>query len=260
MIATIWPTPMASAAGRGDVGVDVADRDGDAGGQAGDGRGLLGQRAGGGAELADGRVELVVDEAGEVGVELGQEGRRRVGAVLVDALVAGGAGVADIGAAELPHDPVGGLDEVVHRGIDGRGLLEHLQTLGELPLRGDQAAVAAQPRLVALAGQLVDAVGLRLRGVVLPELDVGVRLGGVLGDLAQRGAVGGRRQDRAGGEVGGDADDPVGVDARIGQRGGHRRAEHLDVVGRHLERPVGPSRTTDPARSAGSARSRTACG
>ena len=38
-------------------------------------------------------------------------------------------------AAQLPDDPVGGLDEAVHRGVARRVLLEQLQGLGELPLR-----------------------------------------------------------------------------------------------------------------------------
>ena len=125
-----------------------------------------------------------------------------------------------------------------HRRVDRRRLLQDLQALGELPLRGDQAAVAGQPGLVALLGQLVDPVGLRLRGVVAPELDVGVRFVGELGQLAQRGAVGRGGHHRAGGEVGADAHHLRRVGARGGQRGGHGGAQHLQVVRGHLQRPV----------------------
>ena len=226
----------------GDVRVDVADRDRDALGQAGPGGGLGGQGAGGGAEAADLVGDLVVGEAGEVGVERGEELAARVGAVLEDALVAGGAGVADVAAAELPDDPVGGLDPVLGAGVELGILLEQLQALRELPLAGDESAVARQPRLAALAGELVDAVGLPLRGVVLPELDVGVRAVGELGQLAQRRAVGRDRQRGGGGEVGRDADDGCRVDAGGGDRLGDGGLQHVDVVGRDLQRPLGRER------------------
>ena len=41
---------------------------------------------------------------------------------------------------------------------------------------------------------------------------------------------------------------------------GHGRAQHGDVVGGHLEGPVGPEAYVGPARSAGSERSSTAWG
>ena len=221
-----------------DVGVDVADGDRDALGQAGPGRGPGTEQARDGPELADLVVDLVLDEPLEGRVEGGEVVARRVGAVLADALVAGGAGVAHVGVGELPDDPVGGLDPVLHRGVDRGRLLEQLQALGELPLRGDDPAVAGQPLLVALASQLGDAVGLALGGVVLPELDVGVRLVAQLVGVAQRGAVGEGGHHRAGGEVGGDADDVGRVDAGGLDRGGNGGAQHLDVVGGHLQRPV----------------------
>ena len=66
--------------------------------------------------------------------------------------------------------PVGG-------GIDVGRFVEDLRGLGEEPLRGDLAAVAVQPGLAGRPGGVVDAVGLGLGGVVLPELDPGMRLG-----------------------------------------------------------------------------------
>ena len=95
---------------------------------------------------------------------------------------------------------------MVHAVVDLGILLEQLQALRELPLARDQAAVARQPALAALGRERVDAVGLRLGGVVLPELHVGVRAVGELVELAERGAVGGDGEDGAGGEVGADAD------------------------------------------------------
>ena len=165
------------------------------------------------AELADAVLDLVRDEPAEVGVEGGQEVLGGVVPVLVDPLVAGGAGVADVVAGQLPDDPVGALDPVLHRGVDLGSLLQDLQPLGELPLGGDQPAVPGEPGLLALGGEGVDPVRLRLGGVVPPELDVGVRVAGEVVQLVQRGAVGGGRHHRARGEVGADADDVGGVDA-----------------------------------------------
>jgi hypothetical protein len=225
--------------GGGDVRVDVADRDGDALGQARPAGGLGRQRAGRGAERPDLVGDLRLGEVGEVGVERGEELAARVLAVLEDALVAGGAGVADVATAQLPDDPVGGLHPVLGGGVDLRVLLEQLEALGELPLARDEPAVAGQPRLAALAGELVDAVGLALRGVVAPQLDVGVRAAGELGQLVERGAVGGGRHHRAGGEVGADADHAGRVDARRGEGLRDGVLQHVDVVARHLQGPLG---------------------
>ncbi len=235
--------------GSGDVRVDVADRDGDALGQSGPGGGLGGQGAGGGAEAADLVSDLVVGEAGEVGVERAEELAARVGAVLEDALVAGGAGVAQVAAAQLPDDPVGRLDPVLGAGVELGILLEQLQSLGELPLARDEPAVARQPRLAALAGELVDAVGLALRGVVLPELDVGVRAVGELGQLAERRAVGRDGQGRGCREVGRDADDGCRVDARGGDGLGDGGLQH---VRRSRREPAAPTQAaaSHPSRAA----------
>ena len=224
------------------MGVDVADRHRDPFRQAGPGGGLRREAAGPVAELADLVLELVGDERLEAGRQRTEELRRRVGAVLprisVLPLVAGGAGVTDIGAAQLPHDPVGGLDPVLHPVVGLAVLLEQLQALGELPLRGDQAAVPRQPRLAPVRGQLVDPVGVGLGGVVLPELDVGMRPVGVPLDLVERGAVGEGGHHRAGGEVGRDPDHVGGIDTGRGDRRRHRDAQHVPVVVRHLQRPL----------------------
>ena len=171
----------------GDVGVDIADGDGDALRQSGPGGGLGGQVAGGVAQPADGVLELGADEVLELRVQGGQEVLGRVAAVLVDPLVAGRAGVADVVAAELPDDPVGGLHPVVHRGVGFRVFLEQLQAFGEFPFGGDQPAIAREPGLAPFGGQRVDPVRLRLRGVVAPQLHVGVRPVGEAGQLHSAG-------------------------------------------------------------------------
>jgi hypothetical protein len=126
--------------------------------------------------------------------------------------------------------------------VDLAVLLEQLQPLGQRPLRRELAAVAGQPRLAALLGERVDPVRLRLRGVVLPQLHVRVRALAELVQLAQRGAVVEDRQQRARGEVGGDADHLLRVDAGVVERAGHGLLQHLDVVGRHLQGPLGRER------------------
>ena len=133
-----------------------------------------------------------VDEAGEARVQARQELRRGVGAVLVEPLVAGRAGVAHEHPAELPDDPVRGLHPPLGRAYS-RGLLEHLERLRELPLRGGQPAVPpARPR--PAPRRAVDPVRLGLGRVVLPELDVGVRLVLPPGHLGERRPVGERGQ------------------------------------------------------------------
>lgn len=186
------------------------------------------------ADLAGGQL---ADETGEAGVQLGQELLRRVTPVLEDALVADGADVAALDAGELPDDPVGGLDPALGPGVHLGGLLQQLKTLGELPLGGDLAAVARQPALAPARGQLVDPVGVRLGGVVLPQLGPGVRLAGRL--VAQRRAVGPGRHDGAGGEVGADADHLLRPHARGGDSLGDGGPQHVDPVLGRLQRPVG---------------------
>ena len=145
MIATIWPGLDGLRGRRGDVRVDVADRDRDALGQAGPAR--RPRRSAPPARSPSwpiGCVELVGDEAGEAGVQRGR-GSPASGSApsWQDALVAGGAGVADVAArtaarrSSRPPRPSARI-AVVDLGV----LLEQLQALGELPLRGDQPAVA----------------------------------------------------------------------------------------------------------------------
>ena len=225
--------------GRGDMCVHIADRDGDPLRQTGPLRGLRGQAAGPRAERVERAADLLRDEVREALVEGAQVVLGGVAAVLEDALVARRARVARLAPAQLPDDPVGALDEAVHPLVDLGVLLEDLQALGELPLRRDQAAVAREPGLAALARHGVDALGLPARRVVLPELGIGVRALAQVVQPAQRGAVGEHGQRRRRGEVGGDPDDLVGLDAGRGHRRRHRLAQDVDVVLGVLQRPLG---------------------
>jgi hypothetical protein len=189
-------------------------------------------------ELADGLVELVDHEPREPRVQGAQEVRRRVRPVLVDPLVARGAGVAHVVAAQLPDDPVRRLHPPVHRRIDVWCLLQQLQALGELPFRGDLTAVPRQPLLASLAGQLVDPVGLPLGGVVLPQLDVCVWVVRELRQLVERRTVRGGGHHRARGEVGADPDDVGGVHPCLAKGGRDGGSQNLAVVLGHLQRPL----------------------
>src|SRR4029453_16488251 len=103
-------------------------------------------------------------------VERAQEVLGRVVTVLVDPLVAGRADVARLRAAQLPDDPVGAFDPTLHPLVDLRVLVEHLERLRELPLGRDAPAVAGQPWLAALGGELVDAGGVAAGGGGVPRL------------------------------------------------------------------------------------------
>ena len=159
-------------------------------------------------------------------------------------LVAGRAGVPRLDAGEPPDDPVGRLDQPVGGRVDLRRLVEDLERLREEPLRRDLPAVPVQPRLARRARDRVDPVGLGLGGVVLPELHPGVRVRPEGRQLAQRRAVGRRRQHRAGREVDPDPDDVGGVDAGGREHRRDGRLEDAQVVVGVLEGPVG--RQDDP--------------
>jgi hypothetical protein len=198
----------------------------------------MARAAGAAAEWRQRCGDLVRDEVRKALVERAQVVLGGVPTVLMDGLVPGCTRVARLVATQLPDDPVGRLDPAVGARIDLGILLEHLQRLGELPLGGDEPAVARQPGLATLAGHGVDAIRLRLRSMVLPELRIGVRAPGQLGRAAQRRAVGEHRQWGGGGEVGRDPDHALGSDAGGSQRRGDRPAQHLEPVLGILQRPL----------------------
>ena len=161
-----------------DVGIDVADGHRRAGPQAGPRGRLLGQATGALADGSDVARQLGVDDVAQPRVERGEVvGVGEAVALRPHRLVAGGAGVAGLDPGEPPDDPVGRLDEAVGGGVRVGRLVEDLEDLGEEPLRRDLAAIAVEPGLAGRPGGVVDAVGLGLGGVVLPELDPGVRVG-----------------------------------------------------------------------------------
>jgi hypothetical protein len=126
------------------MGVDVASSNGYAGRQTGPLRGLRGQSSGRCAQRQQ-VVGKLVREVGEGRVEGRQVLPGRVTVLGPDPLVAGRADVAGLGAGQLPDDPVGGLDPAVGPRVELGVLLQELETLGELPLGGDLAAVPVEP-------------------------------------------------------------------------------------------------------------------
>ena len=223
---------------RRDVRVHVADGHRDALRQARPGGRARGQRASPRAQGQDRMLQLVGRKASEPLIKRGQELARRVAAVLPDPLVPGRGGVACLAAGQLPDDPVGGLDPALGLLVDLRILVQQLERLRELPLGGYLAAVAGDPWLAAGPGQRIDPVGLRLGGMVLPQLGVGVRAAAQPGEPAQRGAIGQHRQYRAGGEVGADPDHLRRVDAGVGDRRRDGLAQDVTVIFGILQCPV----------------------
>ena len=224
---------------RRDVGIDIGDRHRRAGRQAGPGGSLVGQPAGSLAHRPDVAGHLLVDDVCQPRVERGEVALVREAVPLrPHRLVAGRARVPGLRAGQPPDDPVGGLDQAVRLRVDLGRLVEDLQRLREEPLGGDPPAVPVEPRLPGLAGDLVDPVGLGLRGVVLPELDPGMRIGAPSGEHAQRRAIGLDREHRAGREVDPEADDVARIGRRLREDGGNGLLEDAEVVLGILERPI----------------------
>jgi len=156
-----------------------------------------------------------------------------------DGLVPGRARIAALVASHLPDDPVGRLEETVGLLIDFGVLIHDLHDLGDKPLGGDFAAVAGQESLAARFGDGVELVGLILGRVVFPQLHIGVGLVLILGQKAQRRAVGLGGEHRAGGKVNAYADDVFFIHAGLLQDAGNRIGKHIQIILGMFQRPVG---------------------
>ena len=180
---------------------------GDARGQPGPPGGLGRERAGPAAQRRrSAGSSLSATKSREAGVELGEVVGRGVLPVLEDALVAGGAGVADVGAAQLPDDPVGGLDPALDRGVDARAPPRGAAVPWRTPTRRRSARrsgpATASPRAAA-SSLMRSACGCAAWCFHSFTQACGRSANSV--NVAQRRAVGEHRQHRARGEVGGDA-------------------------------------------------------
>jgi hypothetical protein len=96
---------------------------------------LFGQITGSIAELTDWVLNLVFGKAGEILVQRTQEFATWILAILEVSFVTGGAGIANIVATELPDNPVGCFDKLVHRVVNLWSLLKKLQAYDFLYLQ-----------------------------------------------------------------------------------------------------------------------------
>ena len=239
MMITMRPGSTTVTAGTATCASTLATATAVPGFKPGPGRSLRGQAAGLLAQLGDLAGHLVVDEALQPGIKRPVEGVGRESLALgPDALVAGGGQVARLFAGELPDHPVGALDQPAGGGVHRRVLVEDLPGLGHEPLRADLAAVAVQEIEALFACDLVELVGLRLGGMVLPQVDPGVGMAAPLGQRAQRRAIGQGGHHRAGGEVDAETDHVLRIDAALRQYGRDGALEDLDVVIGVLQRKI----------------------
>ena len=223
--------------------VHVADRDRDPWSQPGQLGHLLGKTSSPLAQRVDVTRELLVHHVAQPGVERGEEIAVRVPLSLVpDGLVARRTGIAFLLTSELEHDPVRPLEVAVGRLVDLGVLIERLPDLGEEPFGGNLAAVQVKPSLTPLAGDLVQAVGLGLRGVVLPNLDPGVGIIAPLRLHTQRRAHFVDGQHRASSEIGADANDVLRIHPTLPQHNGDGLPQHLNIVLWILQGKVGRQR------------------
>ena len=121
-------------------------------------------------------------------------------------LVTRHAGVAGFHAGKLHDHPVSRLHEAVHRVVQRRVFVQHLPDFGHHPFRGSLSPVSGQEFLPPLLRNAVQAVGLVLGGVVLPELDPGVGIVGVFLLQAQGRARRVHRHHGAGSKIDAHAD------------------------------------------------------
>ena len=228
--------PVDAGRGHAHVRVDVARRHGNARRQPAARRCRLRQAARAAAQRDDRSARLLLRRARKGRVQPGKERLIRKTA-RVERLVAQAGGAARLPAGQLPDQEVRRLRVVRHRAVDLRRLLQHLQQLGEEPLRIDQAAVQRQPRLAAPARQFGHAPRLPLRRMVLPHHHVGVRHTPEPRVKAQRHALRIHRQHGAGRAVQPDAHDL----RRVGglRERGEDVKQHVQIVLRVLQRPVG---------------------
>ncbi len=100
----------------------------------------------------------------------------RVMAILHHRLIACRAGIPCFLSGHLPDYPVGRFDKPVRGLVNLRCFLQDLQGFAEKPFRRDFAPISIQPAFTHLAGCFVYLVGLGLAGMVLPQLDPGMRI------------------------------------------------------------------------------------
>ena len=188
---------------------------------------------------------FVVDDVGEGRVERAEVGR--VGeavALRPHRLVAGGARVPRLDPGQLPDDPVGRLDAGGPRRRRpraprrGSGAPSRRTTPTRSSRRSGPARPARSPRATSL---IRSASG--CAAWCFQSLTQACGFERKAGSIESGGAVGGRRQHRAGGEVDPDADDVGGVHAGLAD---HRRDRGLEHVAGSRRGPGAPSPAAGP--------------
>lgn len=187
--------------------------------------------------------EFFVHQVGQARIERGEKLLGRESRPLVPGfLIARRAGVARFPAAQLPDDPIRRLDKAVGGLIDFLVLLQHLPHFRNRPFGGNFAAVIGEPGLPPFPCDGVEAVGVALGRVVLPELGIGMGSVPIIRKEAERRTVGQNRQNRAGCKIGADAHHVLRIHSGLPQNSGDGGFQNLEPVLRMLERPIVPER------------------
>ena len=148
-----------------------------------------------------------------------------------------------IAARQLPgeehDDPVARLDETVGGIVYLRRFVERLPDLGDEELARDDLPETVEPVSPALRVKFVYPVGVRLCGVMLPQLAPCVFLFSESVGETERSSVRVYRYQRAGGEIDARTGYVVFVYPRGGDHARDKDLQGLRVVGRVLERRAG---------------------
>ena len=172
-------------------------------------------------------------------VESLEELVRRISVFLVPhTLVACTAGIANLMAAHLPNDPIGGFNKTVGFVVNLGGFVKDLPELRNSPLGGNLSAVELEPVLIHLFGNLIELCCLSLCRMVLPKLDISVRFVLEFINKTKRRAVLLDRHDCAGGEIQSETDDVLRINSALLYNVGNSCFEHVEIVLRVLKRPV----------------------
>ena len=108
--------------------------------------------------------------------------------------------------------------------------MQDLNELGKKHLRRDAAAHTGQKLRCVAAGKLIQLFRFANSGMMLPELDIGVRTSRIFGMEAQRLPVRCQRHGRAAGEVDGDADHAVPGYTALLHRGRYARIQRIQII------------------------------
>ena len=141
--------------------------------------------------------------------------------------------------AHLPNNPVGSFDKTVGFIVNLRCFVKNLPKLRDSPLRGNLSAVELEPILIHLFGNLIKLRCLSLRRMMLPKLNISVRLILELINKAKRCAVLLDRHNRTCGKIESETDNVLRINSALFYNIGNSCFEHVEIVLRVLKCPVG---------------------